>query len=84
MADDDATLVLHVRQTFSCLRQLLRYTIVTRAPPWRYCAMVDGLNNEELLYMQAVADFSFKLHVSQEPPPAFETPAPQTCKLFQG
>ena len=69
LTDDEQILILHVRQTFSCVRQLKRYTIVPRAPPLCLCTMVKEAKPTvaEMQRAKAFLEFNFKLHTSQEP-----------------
>ena len=67
LPEDEMIIIMHVRQTFSCVRQMLRYTIQTRAPPYSWSVFVDDDRTpEKMNYMKACSDFNFRLHVSQD------------------
>ena len=77
VTDTQQTFVYHVRLTMSAVKQMLRYTIATRAPPWRFAAFILGGSHsppEDLEYMARLSAFVERLFSSQDPRHGQETP----------
>ena len=71
LSEDETIIVHHVRQTLACVRQMFRYTIQPRAPPWVFCLFVnEDLTADKIAYVRALSDFVWKLFTSQDCPPA--------------
>ena len=67
LPEDETTVLLHVRQTFGCVRQMLRYMIQPSSPPWRWCTFVnEELTQDKIDYMRACSDFVWRLFTSQD------------------
>ena len=59
----------HVRLTISCLQQLLRFVIVTQAPPWVFAGLLIAEGTDELWvdFVRRLCEFCFKLMTSHKP-----------------
>ena len=59
----------HVRLTMSCLQQLLRFVIVTQAPPWVFAGLLIAEGTDELWvdFVRRLCEFCFKLMTSHKP-----------------
>lgn len=71
MTDQEQGALLHIRVTLSCVRQLLRYTIQTRAPPWVFSKLLHeqlgSFDAEGLEYMKRLSKFLDNLLGSHDP-----------------
>ena len=56
----------HIRLTMSCLQQLLRYVIVTLAPPWVFAGLLisHGTDVRWMDMMRELSKFSFRFMTS--------------------